>query len=111
LSHATKPGTFRSIGVDSSFWSRTLRVRSIILRAENSPQFCLSHSADVYQFMVAALTYAIAVNFVPEYRNIADQVGDSNIGLKSRTTDEEKVDPVLDEKRDQENAVEVVRVS
>ena len=33
------------------------------------------------QFMAAALTYAIAVNFFGFYRRPADMVGDSSIGL------------------------------
>jgi FHS family L-fucose permease-like MFS transporter len=32
-------------------------------------------------FMVAAWTYAVAVNFVPAYRDTVDKVGDSQIGL------------------------------
>lgn len=43
--------------------------------------------------MVAALTYAIAVNFVPYYRIPADLVGESQIGITNTTSsnsDEEK---------------------
>lgn len=43
--------------------------------------------------MVAALTYAITVNFVPYYRIPADLVGESQIGITNTTgsnSDEEK---------------------
>lgn len=42
--------------------------------------------------MVAAETYAVAVNFVPAYRIPADQIGASTVGLQSaeRTLDIEK---------------------
>lgn len=33
--------------------------------------------------MVAALSYALCVNFIPSYRIPADQIGDSSIGLTS----------------------------
>lgn len=40
--------------------------------------------------MVAAWTYAVAVNFVPSYRDTADKTGDSQIGIVNNTkTDEE----------------------
>ncbi|KAH1754959.1 hypothetical protein KXX56_007737 [Aspergillus fumigatus] len=52
----------------------------------------LGHVADMHNstgfamivptmFMVAAWTYAVAVNFVPAYRDTVDKVGDSQIGL------------------------------
>ncbi|GKZ28747.1 hypothetical protein AbraIFM66951_005357 [Aspergillus brasiliensis] len=40
-------------------------------------------------FMVVAWTYAIAVNFVPAYRDTVDKVGESDIGLR----DEASVSP------------------
>ena len=39
--------------------------------------------------MVGAWTYALAVNFVPSYRVIADKIGDSAVGIK-HAPDEEK---------------------
>jgi FHS family L-fucose permease-like MFS transporter len=33
-------------------------------------------------FMVVAWTYAVAVNFVPSYRNTVDKVAESEIGLR-----------------------------
>lgn len=49
--------------------------------------------------MVAALTYAITVNFVPYYRIPADLVGESQIGITnvpgSNSEDEEKNDHAL----------------
>lgn len=49
--------------------------------------------------MVAALTYAITVNFVPYYRIPADLVGESQIGITNvpgSNSDEEKNDHALD---------------
>lgn len=40
-------------------------------------------------FMVVAWTYALAVNFVPAYRDMVDKVGESEIGLR----DEASVSP------------------
>lgn len=37
-------------------------------------------------FFIASWTYALAVNFVPYYRNVADKVGDSDIGLRDDST-------------------------
>ncbi|KAI4187918.1 MAG: hypothetical protein L6R41_002493 [Letrouitia leprolyta] len=37
-------------------------------------------------FMVAAWTYAVAVNFVPAYRNPADKIGASAIGVERNTS-------------------------
>ena len=34
--------------------------------------------------MVGAWTYALAVNFVPSYRVIADKIGDSAVGINMR---------------------------
>lgn len=42
-------------------------------------------------FFVAAETYAIAVNFVPAYRDPADAFSTTEVGLQPHTTDEEKV--------------------
>jgi FHS family L-fucose permease-like MFS transporter len=39
--------------------------------------------------MVAAWSYAVCVNFVPSYRDPADKIGDSKIGLTDTPTDEE----------------------
>jgi hypothetical protein len=39
--------------------------------------------------MVGSWTYALAVNFVPSYRVIADKIGDSVVGIK-QAPDEEK---------------------
>lgn len=41
------------------------------------------------QFMVGAWTYALAVNFVPSYRVIADKIGGGAVGIK-HAPDEEK---------------------
>lgn len=43
-------------------------------------------------FFVAAYTYAVAVNFVPSYRDPADMVGDSDLGLERRSSDEESAE-------------------
>ncbi|KAK2783887.1 hypothetical protein FQN52_009406 [Onygenales sp. PD_12] len=40
--------------------------------------------------MVIAWSYALAVNFVPSYRDPADKIGDSGIGIVSERSDEEK---------------------
>ncbi|KAF9886218.1 hypothetical protein FE257_011941 [Aspergillus nanangensis] len=56
-------------------------------------------------FMVVALTYAVAVNFVPAYRETVDKVGSSNIGLRSDDMMKEKDV----ETGDKETHVEVVR--
>ncbi|KAK8133697.1 hypothetical protein PG984_005709 [Apiospora sp. TS-2023a] len=42
-------------------------------------------------FFVAAETYAIAVNFVPSYRDPADAFSTTEVGLQPHHTDEEKV--------------------
>ncbi|KAK6825438.1 hypothetical protein PG990_003230 [Apiospora arundinis] len=42
-------------------------------------------------FFVAAETYAIAVNFVPAYRDPADAFSTTEVGLQPHHTDEEKV--------------------
>jgi MFS transporter, FHS family, L-fucose permease len=34
--------------------------------------------------MVLAWTYAVCVNFVPAYRDPADKIGDSDLGLAER---------------------------
>lgn len=51
-------------------------------------------------FFVAALSYAVAVNFVPAYRNPADAFSTTEIGLQSEVIDEEvaKVGLPADEK-------------
>ncbi|KAI1426268.1 glucose/galactose transporter [Xylaria sp. FL1777] len=55
-------------------------------------------------FFVGALTYAVAVNFVPAYRNPADAFSTTEVGLMGRHdgTDEEKAmpDKIADEKLD-----------
>ena len=40
--------------------------------------------------MVAAWTYAVAVNFVPSYRDTADKTGDSRIGITNDTKADEE---------------------
>ncbi|KAK2812408.1 hypothetical protein FQN50_001409 [Emmonsiellopsis sp. PD_5] len=40
--------------------------------------------------MVIAWSYALAVNFVPSYRDPADKIGDSGIGIVTEKSDEEK---------------------
>ncbi|KAL9949606.1 hypothetical protein D7B24_002994 [Verticillium nonalfalfae] len=42
-------------------------------------------------FMVAATSYAIAVNFVPRYRNVADAFTATEVGVHNTSVDEEKV--------------------
>lgn len=39
--------------------------------------------------MAVAWTYAICVNFVPSYRDPADKIGDSDIGIVDAREDEE----------------------
>lgn len=34
-------------------------------------------------FFLAASTYAVAVNFVPAYRDVADKFGDAKIGIEN----------------------------
>lgn len=41
--------------------------------------------------MVVAWTYAVAVNFVPSYRDTVDKVGESTVGLQESGKDEEAV--------------------
>ncbi|KAF2636831.1 MFS general substrate transporter [Massarina eburnea CBS 473.64] len=41
-------------------------------------------------FFLAAATYAVAVNFVPAYRDVADKFGDADIGIK-KTNDVEAI--------------------
>jgi FHS family L-fucose permease-like MFS transporter len=41
-------------------------------------------------FMVVAWTYAVAVNFVPSYRNTVDKVAESEIGLRGSEGDTPK---------------------
>ena len=50
--------------------------------------------------MVAALSYAVTVNFVPAYRDVADKIGDSTIGIVNRE-DEESVKNLDVEKREE----------
>lgn len=60
--------------------------------------------------MVVAWTYAIAVNFVPKYRDTVDKVGESTVGLQGEVTskDEEAVlGSAPTEKGEGENAVHV----
>ena len=40
--------------------------------------------------MVVAWTYAVAVNFVPAYKNTVDKIGESDVGLESRSTKDEE---------------------
>jgi hypothetical protein len=48
--------------------------------------------------MVAALTYAFAVNFVPAYRDPADKIGQSDIGIVGDKEDEESATKAPGEK-------------
>jgi FHS family L-fucose permease-like MFS transporter len=59
-------------------------------------------------FMVVAWTYAVAVNFVPSYRDTVDKVGESEIGLQGDddATKEKDVEVGV---MGQSRAVEVVR--
>lgn len=50
--------------------------------------------------MVAAFTYAIAVNFVPYYRDPADKIGESSIGIVENKKDEEAANQTMGEKAD-----------
>lgn len=50
--------------------------------------------------MVAALTYAVAVNFVPAYREPADKIGESSIGIVTDKEDEEAANRSPEEKAD-----------
>lgn len=40
--------------------------------------------------MVVAWTYAVAVNFVPAYRDTVDKVGDSTVGLQTESSKDEE---------------------
>ncbi|CRK16583.1 hypothetical protein BN1708_002842 [Verticillium longisporum] len=42
-------------------------------------------------FMVAATSYAVAVNFVPRYRDVADAFTATEVGVHNTSVDEEKV--------------------
>lgn len=44
-------------------------------------------------FMVAAWTYAVAVNFVPSYRDPADQIGAATIGIENAGDESSRGDP------------------
>ncbi|KAL8627217.1 hypothetical protein Q9189_007092 [Teloschistes chrysophthalmus] len=44
-------------------------------------------------FMVAAWTYALAVNFVPSYRDPADQIGAATIGIENAGDESSRGDP------------------
>lgn len=57
--------------------------------------------------MVAAYTYALAVNFVPAYRDPADKIGQSEIGIVNKKGDEEAAEKSPEEKA---AAVDVARV-
>lgn len=41
-------------------------------------------------FFVAATSYAVAVNFVPHYRNVTDAFTTTEIGINNTTVDEKK---------------------
>lgn len=43
-------------------------------------------------FFALALTYALSVNFVPRYRDVADAFNVADIGTEVGTVDEEKVE-------------------
>jgi FHS family L-fucose permease-like MFS transporter len=56
--------------------------------ASNFARTALFSFADAsLQIMVVAWSYAVCVNFVPSYRDPADKIGDSNIGLTDTPTD------------------------
>lgn len=55
--------------------------------------------------MVAALTYAFAVNFIPAYREPADKIGESSIGLVEDKKDEEAANQPVEERDDAISAV------
>ncbi|EHA57193.1 L-fucose-proton symporter [Pyricularia oryzae 70-15] len=61
-------------------------------------------------FMIAAMTYAVAVNFHPWYRDTADAFTAAEIGIKPRTDGEEALEKGVvhdhDEKRTEEKRVE-----
>lgn len=40
--------------------------------------------------MVVAWTYAVAVNFVPAYRDTVDKVGESTVGLEDGSAKDEE---------------------
>ncbi|KAK2768851.1 hypothetical protein FQN54_000711 [Arachnomyces sp. PD_36] len=55
-------------------------------------------------FMVAAFSYAVAVNFVPTYRDPADKIGESEIGIVKDKEDEEVAQKSVEEKVAEVNA-------
>lgn len=57
-------------------------------------------------FFVAAYSYPICVNFVPVYRDAADKVGASSIGLKGETIAEnEEIERSPSDEKDLEKQV------
>ncbi|KAL8634422.1 MAG: hypothetical protein Q9228_007983, partial [Teloschistes exilis] len=44
-------------------------------------------------FMVAAWTYALAVTFVPSYRDPADQIGAATIGIENAGDESSRGEP------------------
>lgn len=54
-------------------------------------------------FFIAALTYPLAVNFVPAYKRIVDSFGETEIGLQTRT--EEDVEKAAAESVEEKAAV------
>lgn len=50
-------------------------------------------------FFVASLSYALAVNFVPAYRDPADAFSTTEIGLNHHAADEESADVVIKEEK------------
>ena len=49
-------------------------------------------------FFVAAWSYPICVNFVPNYKKVVDSFYEADIGLNGRTLDEEKIQGGVEEK-------------
>lgn len=47
-------------------------------------------------FMVVAWTYAVAVNFIPAYRNPADKIGAATIGLDDPAAEETTSDRIAE---------------
>ncbi|KAF1960646.1 MFS general substrate transporter [Byssothecium circinans] len=64
-------------------------------------------------FFIAAATYAVAVNFVPAYRDVADKFGDAEIGIvKTGVRDEENgAGGVMEDAKGGERQVEKAEVA
>lgn len=51
-------------------------------------------------FFVSAWTYAICVNFLPAYRDPADAIGDSDLGLGEKSVRDEEMGKDLGDVRE-----------